>query len=280
MLHSSFVLVSAVFMCWWGVDASSISFNSSNLPNIESLVFWVSNGLETFGKKCRQHSKYYCLEAYRTPSTEYESLDSSTPGGLNPRATWAWFTVLIKERWQIINMIDPESPQLCCEDQTMKYLFYGQLRKKWSPEQYLEKLTEYWDEDNKPLNLITAVYLPIVCRNLIIEIGFGPGNLTRNYNSVRPGLPYLILGGEEYGDFGIPGLRTITFDFENPGQHLTFHWFKHNIMCKDHPWICGHIAESSSNKKDNKKEDSEKKGGNKKNKRKKNSSSGKKHKLG
>ena len=47
--------------------------------------------------------------------------------------------------------------ELCCEAQSMKYLLYGHLRRKMNPEDYMEKLMEYWDEDNKPLNFITVI---------------------------------------------------------------------------------------------------------------------------
>ncbi|XP_075258955.1 uncharacterized protein LOC142350858 [Convolutriloba macropyga] len=215
-------------------------------PDVESLVFWVSNGVEGVGRYCRQYSQYYCLDSYRTPSVEYnETLDTEFQNGMNPSATKAWFAVLIKERWQIINMIDHEDPQLCCEAQSMKYLLYGHLRRKMNPEDYMEKLMEYWDEDNKPLNFITAVHLPLVCKNLIVEVGFGPGNLTRNLIPVKYGAPYIILG-KEFPGYGIPGVNTTLFDWADPGKILTFHWFKHNIMCKEHPWICGRIEQRTS----------------------------------
>ena len=85
----------------------------------------------------------------------------------------------------------------------------------------------------------------MLCKNMIVEIGFGPGPLHRNPRTISLGAPYVILG-HEYSDYGIPGVESATFDFENPGQNLTFHWFKHNIMCKEHPWICGYIAEEPS----------------------------------
>ena len=53
---------------------------------------------------------YYCLESYRTPSIEYDDDFDNNLGGLDPTATMAWFTVLIREKWQIINMIDTEDP--------------------------------------------------------------------------------------------------------------------------------------------------------------------------
>ncbi|XP_075258603.1 uncharacterized protein LOC142350600 [Convolutriloba macropyga] len=219
--------------------------NGADLPYLESLVFWVSNGVERIGQTCRKFSLYYCLESYRTPSIEYDETIDRHHGGLDPTATSAWFNVLIRDKWQIINMIDPEDPNFCCSGQTTKYLMYGHLRKKWDPQQYMDKLMEYWDEDNKPLNYLIAVYIPIVCCNLIVEVGFGPGNLTRNFNSIDPGAPFVILGSE-FDEFGIPGLReSPKFDFYNPGRNLTFHWFKHNIMCLEHPWICGNVGDSS-----------------------------------
>ena len=88
--------------------------------------------------------------------------------------------------------------------------------------------------------------MPIVCANLILEFGFGPGNFSQNLNAIEPGAPCIILGSE-FQEYGIPGLPTASFPFENPGQIVTFHWFKHNIKCLEHPWICGGKKETRPN---------------------------------
>ena len=85
---------------------------------------------------------------------------------------------------------------------------------------------------------LQATYSKEACSNVISEVGFGPGPLRRvHHSNVREGTSYLILGN----DFskGIPGMPSMTIDFFDPGSQLTFHWFKHHIMCQDHPSICG-----------------------------------------
>ena len=108
--------------------------------------------------------------------------------------------------------------------------------------------------------------------NLVVEVGFGPGQLSRNIMAVVVGAPYVILG-QEYADYGIPGIESAIFDYINPGQNLTFHWFKHNIMCKEHPWICGHVVQQPSQNYEV--GESSGTGGNKKSQRKNSSKKGK-----
>ena len=105
---------------------------------------------------------------------------------------------------------------------------------------------------------------------MIIELGFGPGNFRHNFANVSPGDPFVILG-REYSEFGLPYVNTQYFDYDNPGQNLTFHWFKHNIMCKEKPWICsgGSSREASTTSK----KGSKKGKGSKKNRRKHQTSS-------
>ena len=50
----------------------------------------------------------------------------------------------------------PTVSEKCCLAQSSKYVLNGHVRKKMDPEQYLEKLMDYQNEDNKPLNLITV----------------------------------------------------------------------------------------------------------------------------
>ncbi|XP_075258605.1 uncharacterized protein LOC142350601 isoform X2 [Convolutriloba macropyga] len=109
LLLSTMVLFTVISRSW----STEIEYNpggtsAANIPDVESLVFWVSNGIEIFGQSCRKHSMYYCLESYRTPSIEYEDDIVSIFGGLDATATMAWFNVLIRDKWQIINMVDFE----------------------------------------------------------------------------------------------------------------------------------------------------------------------------
>ena len=33
-------------------------------------------------------------------------------------------------------------------------------------------------------------------------------------------------------------MDSVTFNYTTVAEDLTFHWFKHNIMCRDNAWIC------------------------------------------
>ena len=46
------------------------------------------------------------------------------------------------------------------------------------------------------------------------------------------------MAGRDLPQLGINHIDTRVFDYQNPGKHLTFHWFKHTIMCRDNAWIC------------------------------------------
>merc|ERR1712150_451588 len=96
-----------------------------------------------------------------------------------------------------------------------------------------------------------------ICKNVITEVGFGPGNLVKNLDRTLAGAPYVILG-REYNQHGLPHMDSQTFDWDNPAQNLTFHWFKHNIMCKSQPWICE--EEGKKTNKDTAKKDKGKEG--------------------
>ncbi|XP_075258814.1 uncharacterized protein LOC142350745 isoform X2 [Convolutriloba macropyga] len=192
-------------------------------PEWESLVFRITNQISEYGLACQKHSDFYCLDAYQTQNTFREQNSSkramSENFGYEPIASRMWFSTLIKSQWQKINMIDVKRPYYCCDNQVEKYLIFGLLHKSMSPDQYMFKLTDYDDED-KPLNFISAFYMPHVCQNLILDIGFGPGKLRRDHhNSVVAGAPY-VLAGKELGGIGIPKIPSKQFDFENPGDKV------------------------------------------------------------
>ena len=82
-----------------------------------------------------------------------------------------------------------------------------------------------------------------------MDVGFGPGELRRDHQSdVVEGTPYVVAGRDLHG-IGIPHMLSTVFDYEDPGQNLTFHWFKHNIMCRDNAWICDESKKSKKGKK-------------------------------
>ncbi|XP_075259456.1 uncharacterized protein LOC142351212 [Convolutriloba macropyga] len=243
----------------------------------ESLVFWISMEMGIFNHRCAFHSNFYCLDAYRTRNPFRNGTEEFTPT-YEVVSVQTWFTILIRENWRQINMINFDQPRNCCEEQLRKFLVFGYHNKGMNPEEYMRKLTDYEDED-KPLNFIAAVGSLDRCENIIMEVGFGPGNFRRSHHkTVTEGIPY-VLAGRQHDDFGNKFLDSRAFEYENPGRQLTFHWFKHNIMCRDHPWICGSEKtkqKSTSNINEGNSSGSKKstKGGSKKSRRKKQSNVG------
>ncbi|XP_063726948.1 uncharacterized protein LOC134854572 [Symsagittifera roscoffensis] len=230
---------------------SSSSPSSPSSEKWGSWVFWLANRLGMTGAVCKKHSEFYCLDCYRTQrkqglpfSSSNHSLSPLHPAAasgmpLDPNGYRLWFGSLIRSQWRKINMIDEADPYECCEEQTRKYMQNGLTNRQMSPYEYMLKLTDYDDEHNKPLNHISAFYIPDICQNAILEVGFGPGKLQRDhFRGAREGASYLIMGQEFGQAVGIPDMNSSSFPYEDPGRFLTFHWFKHNIMCRDHLWIC------------------------------------------
>ncbi|XP_063713809.1 uncharacterized protein LOC134841705 [Symsagittifera roscoffensis] len=244
----------------------SISWASSDW---ESLVFWLSYDIGRLEIACRTHSHYYCLDLYRTQNPYLNDTENLSQPAYDIQAVRAWFGILIQDQWHRINMVDFENPGYCCVSQTMKYLVHGLHNKRWDPEQYMAKLIDY-DDENKPLNFIMAIKSPLSsCENIIVKVGFGPGNLRRSHgDSVIPGAPYTI-AGRQLQPIGIPHIDSVHFDFFDPGQELTFHWFKHNIMCKDNAWICEKEVTPKKEKKPKNEGSGSGSSGNKKSQRKK-----------
>ncbi|XP_075247714.1 uncharacterized protein LOC142340857 isoform X2 [Convolutriloba macropyga] len=125
----------------------------------------------------------------------------------------------------------------CCQYQCDNYLVHGYERLFLTPQEYIDKLTDY-SEENKTLNLIEA-YFSVNCnhrRNIITKIGFGKGELVRtNYpfghKPQRFGYPYLLSSSDDSVAYWFP--------YRNPGSQLTYWFFKNNVLCTDQPWICG-----------------------------------------
>ncbi|XP_075263554.1 uncharacterized protein LOC142355206, partial [Convolutriloba macropyga] len=103
-----------------------------------------------------------------------------------------------------------------------------------SPQEYIDKLTDY-SEENKTLNLIEAYFSTKCQRNVITRVGFGKGELVRSNHPYghmpqRRDVPYILdlLGSSV----------AFLFPYNETEIYLTYWWFKHNIICRDQPWIC------------------------------------------
>merc|ERR1712226_229936 len=159
--------------------------------------------------------------------------------------------------------------------QLVKYMHYGLRNKQMMPDVYMEKLMDYKNETNKRLNHISSAYSEEACRNVIVEVGFGQGPLRRDHcYGIMEGVDYLILGQENPNNLGLPDVPSIEFSYENVADELTFHWFKHHIMCKEHPWICNDGSSDGGVPKKNQKKNKPSGSGSKKSRRKNRNSSG------
>ena len=107
----------------------------------------------------------------------------------------------------------------------------------------MAKLFDY-SEEGKHLNYILSYYDHKCQVNIITELGFGIGALRRANHmrgmiDERRGIPYMLKIGHEW---------TTRIPYENPGDFVTFSWFKTNVVCPDQPWICGNQNNSSSSR--------------------------------
>ncbi|XP_075265061.1 uncharacterized protein LOC142357304 isoform X2 [Convolutriloba macropyga] len=128
----------------------------------ETLLFWISTRLTEPGRKCRQLSQYYCLNAYFTAEPDPGKLVRSEDSIYDVEASKLWFAILIKDKWRKINMMNENNPKECCGMQVLKYSVLGLRNRQMSPDEYMAKLSNYSNEDDKPLNHsgpILALYL-------------------------------------------------------------------------------------------------------------------------
>ena len=81
-------------------------------------------------------------------------------------------------------------------DQYNNYFILGFKNALLTPKEYLDKLTDY-SEENKTLNYISAYFSSACHVNIIIKVGFGVGDLKRDTNQVAStaqliGAPYQL----------------------------------------------------------------------------------------
>ncbi|XP_063722773.1 uncharacterized protein LOC134850910 [Symsagittifera roscoffensis] len=204
-----------------------------------SLIFWVPNHSTFFGRSCLRQSHHYCLHTYER---ENNNRNAILPDGehLSPLNRSAYehmlqmnFERIIRPMWRRINFFaEFEEAGGCCATQVAKYVHYG-YSKQLTPHEYYEKLVDY-TEQHKRLNFLRAYFDPTVCLNFIVEVGFGTGPMNNDIGFLRQQSRLAFPPA--------PGVHPRLFSSENPENEITFHWFKHNIMCVSQPWICNEGA--------------------------------------
>ena len=222
-----------------------IVVNTTVNPTWSSLVFIipVQEPQDYYWKVCRNFSQIFCLQFFYT-SEEIEN--PAYVAQVNMDVTNAnlmyhvyWLEDFVQSELkdvfdskykQINNFVDGYG---CCVNQYFDYFTVGLLEMMLTPEEYYGKMSDFTDE-NKELNEIWAYYLPSCQQNIITKVGYGIGELRRHnhYFSLPPqeeGLPYMLKVDNSWSP-PIP--------YSNPGDFLTFRWFKKNVMCLEQNWIC------------------------------------------
>ena len=193
---------------------------------------------------CRARTNYYCLLGYAT-DYDLESIAVSLKVRRNVRSSDPAVQQLqfmkstaerecrshFKHIYRKHNFIFKDG---CSERFYFPYFSFGFIESLFTLKEYYERLTDY-SENDKRLNFIMAFYSPVCEANVIMELGFGIGDLKRpnqfeGYRTHRPGLSYILKVGSQW---------TPRIPYENPEDFLIFSWFKKNLICAAQPWICG-----------------------------------------
>ncbi|XP_075247712.1 uncharacterized protein LOC142340855 isoform X3 [Convolutriloba macropyga] len=190
------------------------------------------------GSCCGKYSKYYCLHAYETRLTRSAAIaahhgalltdvnQANHPGHGNQEATED-DDLAIEYEYLDLDVDEVLSQHV----QTLKAAAY-------------ELCLEVTSEENKTLNLIEAYFSTRCNRNVITKVGFGKGDLVRRdyylygTRAHRFGYPYLLSSLDESLAYWFP--------YNDPRSQLTYWWFKHNIICREQPWICHKSGEKDS----------------------------------
>ncbi|XP_075261514.1 uncharacterized protein LOC142353180 [Convolutriloba macropyga] len=174
---------------------------------------------------CSLFSRYFChlayivekRQSYRFP--HLQDLDDFARIVNSVYRDHNWFSVSKASQEQEMGE--------CCVDQCEMYKRFGQ-RFGLSPEAYWAKAANY-SSVNRRLNLIRSTYAQNLCVNVVSVVGFGSG-------------PIRLSGGVTNKNYVIPvgqlNDSVIFIPYERLELHLTFDWFKENVICKEQSWIC------------------------------------------
>ena len=191
---------------------------------------------------CRKFSKIYCLNGFETTEELSEPAFVSIvnlmySGHMHYSYYWLAISGYRRSKNQFRSMYTIHNfftdREGCCYGQYQFYFVSGFKKMLLAPSQYIEKLTNYSDE-NKHLNAIWAFFDHDCNVNVITKLGFGAGQLKRfnhgvSFKSEKEDTPYQLRIGENWSH---------EVSYENPGQFITFRWFKWNVICLEQPWVC------------------------------------------
>ena len=218
--------------------------NSTTNPNWTSLTFIIPVDVQLKEwRNCRNFSDVYCLFAYEAAKSNLNKaydfdLQIVSVEFMTQMNQWIQHFAYTEGQkhfqpiYRHINNFMGEDG--CCSEQHRKYFEFGLRELLLQHKEYVKKITNF-SEEGKDLNLIRAFYLVECDLNVIFKLGFGRGKLRRSYLPVNGlaahqiGAPYVLKVGSRW---------TPAIPYENPGDFLTFRWFKDNVLCVEQPWIC------------------------------------------
>ena len=246
-LHNIFLIICFSMLFIPGAQPNDIVVNSTVNSNWTSLMFIIPIDAprNILSSRCRQQSIYYCLHAFVSDpiSSTSKAVQVRFRDHIDPQDPTVVAFKFIKfsasqECRQLLEPVYRDHNLFlfhdgCCLDHYCHYFMFGYGLALLTPKEYYEKLTDYTDE-GKVLNFIMAYHSPDCEANVIMELGFGKGEVNtihsfRGMPPEQPGLPYLLKVGHHWAP-KIP--------YENPRDFITFSWFKKNVICADQPWIC------------------------------------------
>ncbi|XP_075253383.1 uncharacterized protein LOC142345282 [Convolutriloba macropyga] len=189
-----------------------------------SQVFTIPGRLTNNGKLCAKRSVTFCFRSFRLESEQDYGLS------LNSSDEVVKFESLIKASFQKFNWFSGRAKDRdsggCCSDQVDSFTKFG-LWNLLSAQDYMSKATNFIT-GHKPLNWIKAYFHKDVCANVIVEVGFGGGRM-RITGEFQPYADYILQMRNE---------TALRYRPKRLQAHLTFNWFKHNVICVSQNWIC------------------------------------------
>ena len=235
-----------LFLC----DASlsnDIVVNSSRESGWSSVLFVIPIDVphNFLWNTCRLNSVYYCLHAFMTENNQSDWAYERRPGNelrlSDPTIKMLRYLQAFANA-ECLKIFEPFRTKHnlfvfrdgCCIAHYCHYFTFGFTEALLTPKEYYNRITDY-SENGKVLNYIMAYYSHRCEMNIIMELGFGVGELKRvnhfgGNELQREGVPYLLKVGYHW---------TPEVPYDNPGDFITFGWFKKKVICADRPWICG-----------------------------------------
>ncbi|XP_063720355.1 uncharacterized protein LOC134846874 [Symsagittifera roscoffensis] len=208
---------------------NGLSTEGSTPSPWQSLEFIIPHQSSNLGNFCLSLEKSFCLLGFHYRTRRGRAFNARIS-----RMEAARFNIMINPIYQRLHFFNFADNNFggCCGFQVKQYVDEG-MSKGLTAQEYYNKLTDFAITPLKPLNWIKAKFEEGLCMNVIIQVGFGEGDLR--------------FGGSfsDHFDFALPykyGRQRLTVSLQQLQQNLiTFQWFKSHYICRDQPWLCQDI---------------------------------------